>query len=174
MKTARSRRRGDQRSPARTEHASPASAGDKPSHLSPDGESLRRETAESGRSLSAPTALKTRTWILLLAAVFLALAGIVAWQYFGARPAGTAEVWADGELVRTLDLSEDGEYRVETDRGWNLLTVSDGRVAVTAASCPDADCVRCGPQNSGPPIVCLPNRVSIQFSDPGTVDGVVR
>ena len=118
--------------------------------------------------------MKTRTWILLLAAVFLALAGIVVWQYFGAKPAGTAEVWADGQLVRTLDLSEDGAYRIETDRGWNLLTVSNGRVAVTAASCPDADCVRCGPQNSGPPIVCLPNRLSIQFSDPGELDGVVR
>ena len=78
--------------------------------------------------------MKTRTWILLLAAVFLALAGIVAWQYLVKKPAAAAEVWADGQLVRTLDLSEDGEYRIETDRGWNLLTVSGGRVAVTAAS----------------------------------------
>ena len=118
--------------------------------------------------------MKTRSWILLLAAVFLVLAGIVLRQYLGAKPTAAAEVWADGQLIQTLDLSEDGEYRIETDRGWNLLTVSGGRVAVTAASCPDGDCVRCGPQNGGPPIVCLPNRVSIQFSDPGTVDGVVR
>ena len=66
------------------------------------------------------------------------------------------------------------EYRIETDRGWNLLTVSGGRVAVTAASCPDGDCLRCGAQNSGPPIVCLPNRLSVQFSDDGGLDGVVR
>ena len=118
--------------------------------------------------------MKTRTWILLLAALFLALAGIVAWQYLGKQPAAVAEVWADGKLLQTIDLSQDGKYRIETDRGWNLLTVSGGRVAVTAASCPDADCVRCGPQNSGPPIVCLPNRLSIQFSEQGDVDGVVR
>ena len=118
--------------------------------------------------------MKTRTWILLLAAVFLALAGIVVWQYFGVKPAGTAEVWADGQLVRTLDLSADGEYRVETERGWNVVSVSGGKVAVTAASCPDGDCVRCGQRNSGPPIVCLPNRLSIRFSDPGELDGVVR
>ena len=118
--------------------------------------------------------MKTRSWILLLAAVFLILAGIVAWQFFGAKPTAAAQVWADGKLVQTLDLSEDGEYRIETARGWNLLTVSGGRIAVTAASCPDGDCVRCGPKNSGPPIVCLPNRVSIQFSDDGGIDGVVR
>lgn len=118
--------------------------------------------------------MKTRTWILSLAALFLALAGIVAWQYLGKRPVAAAQVWADGKLLQTIDLSQDGEYRIETGRGWNLLTVSDGKVAVTAASCPDADCVRCGPQNSGPPIVCLPNRLSIQFSEQGDVDGVVR
>ena len=118
--------------------------------------------------------MKTRSWSLLLAAVFLVLAGIVAWQFLGKQPAAAAQVWADGELVRTLDLSEDGEYRIETQRGWNVLTVSGGKVAVTAASCPDGDCVRCGQKNSGPPIVCLPNRLSIQFSDPGELDGVVR
>ena len=122
----------------------------------------------------APASLRTRTWILLLGAVFLLLAGLVAWQYFGTEAKGAAEVWADGALVMTLDLSVDGEYRVESAGGWNLLTVSDGRVAVTAASCPDADCVRCGPQNSGPPIVCLPNRLSIEFSEQGALDGVVR
>ena len=118
--------------------------------------------------------MKTKSWILLLAAVFLVLIGTVAWQYLGKKPAGTAEVWSDGQLMQTLDLSEDGEYRIETDRGWNALTVSGGKIAVTAASCPDGDCVRCGPQNGGPPIVCLPNRLSIQFSAQGELDGVVR
>lgn len=118
--------------------------------------------------------MKTKTWVLLLFALFLVLSGVVAWQYLGAKPAGTAQVWADGELVRTLDLSVDGEYRIETDRGWNVLTVQDGKLAVTAASCPDGDCVRCGSRNADPPIVCLPNRLSIRFSDPGEVDGVVR
>ena len=118
--------------------------------------------------------MKTRSWVLLLAAVFLLLAGIVAWQYLGNQPAAAAEVWADGRLVRTLDLSVDGEYRVESAEGWNELRVRDGRLAVTAASCPDGDCVRCGERNADPPIVCLPNRVSIQFSAQGEVDGVVR
>ena len=118
--------------------------------------------------------MKTRYWALILGAVFLLLAGLTLWQFAGAKPAACAQVWADGELVRTLDLSEDGEYRIESAAGWNIVTVSGGRAAVTAASCPDGDCIRCGEKNTNPPIVCLPNRVSVQFSDSGDLDGVVR
>ena len=118
--------------------------------------------------------MRTRSWALLLGAVFLILAGLALWQSLSAKPAGSAAVYADGVLARTIDLSAEGEYRVESAEGWNLLTVQDGKLAVTAASCPDGDCVRCGPRNSDPPIVCLPNRVSIRFTEAGEIDGVVR
>ena len=118
--------------------------------------------------------MKTRTWVLLLGGLFLLLAGLTARQYLGAEPAAEAEIWVDGVLTATLELSEDRVLTVESREGWNQVTVRDGRVSVTAASCPDGDCLRCGAQNSGPPIVCLPNRVSIRFTDTAGVDGVVR
>ena len=118
--------------------------------------------------------MKTRSWGLLLGTVFLILAALALGQRLSFSPAATAQVYADGRLVRTLDLSAEGEYRIESAEGWNLLTVRDGKLAVTAASCPNGDCLRCGAKNTNPPIVCLPNRVSVQFSDGGTVDGVVR
>lgn len=118
--------------------------------------------------------MKTKTWILLFGAVFLLLAGIVVWQYLGTEPAESARIYADGRLVRIVDLSEDGTYRIESAEGWNELRVRDGKLAVTAASCPDGDCVRCGERNADPPIVCLPNRVSIRFTEAGGIDGVVR
>ena len=118
--------------------------------------------------------MRTKHWIILFSVIFVILAGLTAWQYLGAKPGGKAEVYADGKLVRTLELSEDGEYRIESAEGWNLLTVRDGKLAVTAASCSDGDCVRCGERNADPPIVCLPNRVSIRFTEAGGVDGVVR
>ena len=136
---------------------------------------MRNEESDRRGAHCAPAAsLSNKRWALILGTVFLLLAGFVAWQYMSAKPAARAEVWADGVLVRTLDLSEPGEYRIESAEGWNLLTVSDGKLAVTAASCPDGDCVRCGPRNANPPIVCLPNRISVQFSESGSVDGVVR
>ena len=118
--------------------------------------------------------LKTKTWVLLLASIFVLLAGIVLLQRLTENPARTASVWVAGKLERTLDLTTDGVYRIETGDGWNELTVSGGKVAVTAASCPDGDCVRCGAQNSGPPITCLPNRLTIRFSASGGVDGVAK
>ena len=118
--------------------------------------------------------MKTKTWILILEAVFLLLAGLTALQYLHAKPAASAAVYVDGKLAQTIELSEDGEYRIESAEGWNVLTVRDGKLAVTAASCPDGDCIRCGERNSDPPIVCLPNRVSIRFSEQGEIDGVVR
>ena len=80
--------------------------------------------------------MKTRSWALLLGAVFLILAGLVLWQRLGSKPGGAATVYADGVPVQTIDLSVDGEYRVESAAGWNLLTVQDGKLAVTAASAP--------------------------------------
>ena len=118
--------------------------------------------------------MRTRSWALLLGAVFLLLAGLTAWQVLGKRPAAAAVVWADGKELRTIDLGVDGEYRVESAEGWNQLTVRDGKLSVTAASCPDGDCIRCGEKNTDPPIVCLPNRVSIRFTEQGELDGVVR
>lgn len=118
--------------------------------------------------------MRTRSWALLLGAVFLILAGLTALQYLGAKPTAQALVYADGALVRTIDLSVDGVYRIESAEGWNELRVTEGKLAVTAASCPDGDCIRCGEKHSNPPIVCLPNRISIRFSEAGEVDGVVR
>lgn len=135
---------------------------------------MRRRRSDPGGAQRAPTAWKTRTWVLILGAVFLLLALLTALQYLGGKPAASAAVYADGELLRTIDLSLEGEYRIESAEGWNLLTVRDGRLAVTAASCPDGDCIRCGERNSDPPIVCLPNRISIRFSEAGELDGVVR
>ena len=136
---------------------------------------MRKAGSDRRGAHRAPAApLSSKHWALILGAVFLLLAGLTAWQYLGAKPAAQAEIWVDGVLIRTVDLSTDGEYRIESAQGWNVLTVSGGKLAVTAASCPDGDCVRCGPRNTNPPIVCLPNRVSIRFSENGEVDGAVR
>ena len=136
---------------------------------------MRKAGSDRRGAHCAPAApLSSKHWALILGIIFALLAGIVSWQYLGAKTASHAEIWVDGILTRTIDLSADGEYRIESAQGWNQLTVSGGKLAVTAASCPDGDCVRCGARNANPPIVCLPNRVSIRFSESGEMDGAVR
>ena len=116
--------------------------------------------------------MRTRTWVLLFAALALVLGGIVLLQS-RAAPASQAEVLSDGELLYTLDLRQDGVYTVRYGSGTNTLEVKDGMIRVTDASCPDRDCVRCGAKNSGAPIVCLPNRLTIRFVD-REYDGITQ
>ena len=116
--------------------------------------------------------MKTRSWIILYAALFALLLGLVLAQSL-AQPAAQAELLSDGRLLYTLDLRQDAELTVDYGDGWNRVEVKEGKIAVTAASCPEQDCVRCGAKNSGAPIVCLPNRLTIRFVD-NELDGVTN
>lgn len=116
--------------------------------------------------------MKTKTLILIFAALAAVCAGLTCLFFLQGTPSSTAEVYSDGVLVCTIDLSKDGTYRVDHGDDWNLLTVRDGTLAVTAASCAGGDCIRHGAANRGAPIVCLPNRLVIQFTQDDGLDAV--
>lgn len=113
--------------------------------------------------------MKTRYWILLFAAVLLVCAVLTA-VLFLPRAGETAEIWSDGEKIRTVDLRRDQTFTVETARGSNTIRVENGTIRVTAASCPDHICMERGACSGGAPIVCLPNRLVIRFADSGDTD----
>ena len=113
--------------------------------------------------------IKTRTWILLLGG--LLLAGLL----FLLRPpaeARFAEIWSDVELVCRVSLAEDQSILVESRYGTNTVTVSQGKIAVTQADCPNGECMQAGWQNGGRPIICLPHRLVVQFSQSGEMDAI--
>ena len=85
-----------------------------------------------------------------------------------------AEVYRDGELVKTVTLSQDQTFVVD-GKYCNTITVRDGEIAVTASDCPGADCVHCGwISGTGRSIVCLPNGLEIRvIGGNGDVDFVV-
>lgn len=89
-------------------------------------------------------------------------------------PAAYAEIYRDGQLIRTVSLDRDQEFAV-VGRYTNTVTVRDGKIAVTASDCPGGDCVSCGwCDSSGRSIVCLPNGVELRVvSADGDVDFVV-
>ena len=86
--------------------------------------------------------------------------------------AKTVEVWSEGKLVQTLSLAEDQAIAVETETGRNVVTVKDGKVAVTEASCPDKVCMHRGWCSGGAQIVCLPNKLILKFTGDNTIDGI--
>ena len=116
--------------------------------------------------------MKTRTWIILLAAALIVCAGLSVWLLMPGQEVRTAEIWLDGELYRTVDLDENQEFQVRSERGTNTVTVKDGKIAVTAADCPDHYCMDRGYCAGGTQIVCLPNRLVIKFVGAQEIDGV--
>ena len=108
--------------------------------------------------------MKSRTWIILLAALAV-LSGILGFLLL--RPgenARTAQIYSGGQLYKTVDLLTDQEFTVTAPNGGeNTVTVADGKIAVTSATCPDHYCMRRGFCSSGAPIICLPNQLEIHF-----------
>ncbi|MBR6595211.1 MAG: NusG domain II-containing protein [Oscillospiraceae bacterium] len=116
--------------------------------------------------------MKTKYWIVALALLLAVCVGL-SLLTFGGEAASRARITSKGKEVRTVDLSFDQEFTVQTEDGYNVVTVKDGKIAVTEASCPDHHCMARGFCNSGAQIVCLPNKLVIEFLGDAEVDGIV-
>lgn len=94
---------------------------------------------------------------------------------------GYARIYQDGVLVKTVPLEKEDTFFIEGKNGaYNKISVQDGSIGVTEASCPDFLCGRMGFISKGPvPITCLPNRLVIEIRNgreagkAEEVDGVV-
>ncbi|NLT09114.1 MAG: NusG domain II-containing protein [Ruminococcus sp.] len=78
------------------------------------------------------------------------------------------EIVRDGRVIEKLDLNseKDRTFRIEDERGWNEVTIKDGRISITDADCPDHTCVKTGELRSEyVPIVCLPHKLMIRFAE---------
>ena len=117
--------------------------------------------------------MKTRYWIALLAAVLVLCTGLSIPLLISHTDAAYAEIISDGQLIQVVDLRTDREILVATANGGsNTVTVKDGKIGVTQASCPDHYCMDRGMCSNGVQIVCLPNRLTIRFRGEQTVDSV--
>ncbi len=117
--------------------------------------------------------MKTKTWILLLLALLLLCAGLSIPMLLPREDAAFAEIYSDGKLMYTVDLHMDRTIELVTTNGRNVVTIRDGKIAVTEASCPDHYCMERGYCAGGAQIVCLPNKLVIAFLGEQEVDGVV-
>ncbi len=75
-----------------------------------------------------------------------------------------AVVTVDEEIVLELFLSKDAEHKIETDNGFNIITVDNGGVFVSDADCKDSVCIKRGIINKkGESIVCLPHKLIVEI-----------
>jgi len=102
-------------------------------------------------------------WFYVLGVVLIA--STFAAQFLLRAPAGVATVYLDGVLMAQYDLSsvnEPFDVRFDSDNGYNVVSLEQGRVCISEADCLDGFCVRQGWVSGGSvPIVCLPHRLVI-------------
>lgn len=113
---------------------------------------------------------------LLAIALVLLLAAAVLLVFLpgGSSRGATAEIYRNGELIRSVALDTDQQFTLDGDFH-TTVTVSGGKIAVTASDCPGGDCVRtgwiCTPGRS---ILCLPGKLEIRIpGQDSAVDFVV-
>ncbi len=106
--------------------------------------------------------------------VVLAVLGLLSWKMWFASYDGsvTAKVYQDGKLLYSFRLPGDGEaqeFLVENENGGkNTVRVSKEGISVSEANCPDQVCVKRGTVfYSEIPIVCMPNKLVIEFEKDG-------
>ena len=118
--------------------------------------------------------MKTKVFIILFALVLILCLGLSAFLLLPGEDAAYAEIRSQGQVLKVVDLSRDQQFTVDTpDGGHNVVTVRDGKIAVTEANCPDHYCMQRGFCSSGAQIVCLPNQLVIQFTGESTIDAVI-
>ena len=113
--------------------------------------------------------MKTKYWLMIFGAV-AAVCIALSLPLLRQDQARFARITSKGETVKTVDLMIDQEFTVD---GKNTVTVEGGKIAVTWADCPDHYCMKRGFCAGGTDIVCLPNRLVIEFLGEQAVDAAV-
>ena len=117
--------------------------------------------------------MKNRIWIIIFSVV--AVLCLAIWLFISnvSSPSRGVGIYKDGSLVEKIDLNSvtgEREITLSGDLGDNVILVSNGRIEMKSADCPDKICVEHGElKSSSSPIVCLPNKVVIKFE--GSTDG---
>jgi len=94
--------------------------------------------------------------LLLVLSVVLMCLGML-----GGHGGSQVRVCVDGQQVAVLPLDNDTCYEIPGGCG-NVLEISDGKVRMLSADCPDESCVEQGfIFRAGECIVCLPGRVTV-------------
>ncbi len=121
--------------------------------------------------------MKGRILIIVISLLFvLSIIALFIFKFFTPNSA-TAEIYSEGELIKTIDLSAINEpYEIPVINGEceNTILVEKGGISVKEANCPDELCVNMGTIKNGMyPIVCLPNKVVVRIVENNTgVDAV--
>lgn len=113
--------------------------------------------------------MTNRIWIIVFSVVALLCLAIWLFISNASSQSMIVGIYKDGSLVEKIDLNSvtgEREITLSGDFGDNVILVSNGRIEMKSADCPDKICVKHGElKSSSSPIVCLPNKVVIKFEE---------
>lgn len=91
---------------------------------------------------------------------------------------GYAVVYVNGAESQRFALNENGEYKIDTETGYNIIVVENNNVFVKDADCPDKICVNSLPISmKKQSIVCLPHKLVVEIEgvkEESDIDSVSR
>ena len=102
----------------------------------------------------------------LILGVIALIAAVGIWLFYSAdaEKGLIAVVTVDGEVRAELPMDKRGIVPIETEWGYNIVTVEDGKVFVVEADCRDQICVEHKKiDKTGETIVCLPHKMVVEI-----------
>ncbi len=112
-----------------------------------------------------------KTDLILVVLALVAAAGIWLFYSAGADHGQGVTITVDGSEEAFLPLDENDAVRIETEDGYNVVTVQDGEVFVTEADCRDQICVDHKKIDKvGETIVCLPHKMVVEITGEGPME----
>lgn len=106
---------------------------------------------------------------IVLGVIFLGSGGVLLWQNLHKPQGAHIEIVQDGKVLYTMayPTAETRTFHIESENGWNEITIRDGSICISDADCPDQTCVKTGMLRSESlPIVCLPHKLVIRLEEP--------
>ena len=111
---------------------------------------------------------KLRNDLIFISAILLLILLTCLVLFIFRTDGDTVTVTVDGSLFGEYSLGKDQEIEINTDLGYNLLVIKDGKAYVEYADCPDGICSSHRPvEYDGESIICLPNKVVIEIKKQG-------
>lgn len=120
--------------------------------------------------------LITKNDILLIALVAIIVVGFFILKSFSSENL-IAEVYYDGEIIESVNLSEKEEKKIVTGENKSVVIIAkDGKIYFEKSDCPDKVCINSGEMSeNGDFASCLPEKVVIKVSGekPSDIDAIV-
>ena len=117
--------------------------------------------------------MKKKNICIFVFILIFALGIICSLYLLNSEHGDTVNIIQNGEIIYTIDLSasEDRKIEVEYQGRKNIIQIYNHQICVSDADCPDQICMKTGYLKSGTiPIVCLPNKLIISYTDDSEVN----